>query len=196
MALPHANPGLELDCRLLLHYIHLQWGLPSHIQLPPQDCSPPALNHPGPEGGCQQGPTHQGSTPPGLDLPSRLHPCYLVLFCKKQLTKQSRRLPVNLSPSTTAVVSATKDLWLSLWTISLFPGGSQGPGTLGGVLALPLSCQCPQTHLLTLWVNVFVCIKWGYACPVVFTGSWNQWKHFLIQKTRHRCEEPKGPHQD
>ena len=159
MALPHANPRLELDCCLLLDYIDLQWDLPSHIQLPPQDCSPPGLNHPGPEGSCQQGPTHQGSTPPGLDLPSRLHPCYLALFCKKQLTKQSRRLLVNLSPSTTAVVSATKDLWLSLWTISLVPDGSEGPGTLGGVLALPLSCLCPQTHLRTLWVTVSLSVQ-------------------------------------
>lgn len=36
-------------------------------------------------------------------------------------------------------------------------------------------------------------VKWGYTCPVVFTASWHQWKCFLAQKSRHRCEGQRGP---
>lgn len=53
MALPHANPGLELDRRLLLDYIGLQQGLMMLTHTPPRERSPPDLNHPGPEGSYQ-----------------------------------------------------------------------------------------------------------------------------------------------
>lgn len=109
MALPHANPGLELDSRLLLDDIDLQQVLPPLKNPPPQACSPPDLNHPGREGSHQQGATHQGAPPPGLDLPSRLDSRSEAFFTKP-LTKQSRGLHVNLSQTTTSLASATKEL--------------------------------------------------------------------------------------
>lgn len=123
VALTHANPRLELDHRLLLVHVDLQQGPLVLTQLSPPQHPPPSLNHPDPEGGRQQGPTHQGATPPGLDLASCLDlvsflalvvrcldSCSLVFFSMRPLTKQSRGLLVNLSPSTTALVSATKVL--------------------------------------------------------------------------------------
>lgn len=72
VALPHANPGLEPDGCLLLDDVDLQQVLPPLQNPPAQDRPPPVLDHPGPEGGRQQGAAHQGATPPGLDFPGRL----------------------------------------------------------------------------------------------------------------------------
>lgn len=77
-ALPHANPGLEPDCRLFLDDIYPQQGQALFKNVPVQDAPPPALNHTGIEGSNQQGLPHQESAPQGLDLTGCLGPFSLV----------------------------------------------------------------------------------------------------------------------
>lgn len=87
-ALPHANPGLEPDCRLFLNDVYPQQRQPPFKKLPVQDVPPPALDHPGIEGSSQQSLPHQESAPQGLDLTGCLDPFSLALFWTLALTKQ------------------------------------------------------------------------------------------------------------
>lgn len=87
-ASPHANPGLEPDCCLLLNDVYPQQGQPPFKKLPVQYVPPPALNHPGIEGSSQQSLPHQESAPQGLDLTGCLGSFSAALFWTLALTKQ------------------------------------------------------------------------------------------------------------
>ena len=65
---PHADPGLQPDCRPLLPCKVLQSCPPPILKQLHQLMPPPALNDPHPESHVQQCATHQGAPPPGLDL--------------------------------------------------------------------------------------------------------------------------------
>lgn len=71
----HADPRLNSDTGTCFLYHLVQSLHASLLQLSGQYLSPPALNDPSTEGSLQQCASHQGASPPGLDLSAGFQYC-------------------------------------------------------------------------------------------------------------------------